>query len=213
MYIGHVNALRFLPYRCTLSGSECIIIPYFRSISWPLQTLPSIRDSYKPSIDAAEEAGASSPLLSHAEDEDDISIAPPQVFSSKQKRDFFIVLCNYGVYTTLAISYNPVLVLFLSSPTDAGGLSFSPRAVGNVMSLAGVLHATMQACFFTRAHTRWGPKKIFRISAACFVPIFVAIPIMGTLVKRAGYVTPLIWVILAIQQTACSMVAPGFSKL
>ncbi|KAF7979574.1 hypothetical protein HWV62_41862 [Athelia sp. TMB] len=175
-----------------------------------LQTLPSVRASPKPS---AHTADASSPLLGHAEDQNPIPIAPPEVFSPTQKRAFSIVLCNYALYTVLAMSYNPVLVLFLSSPTDAGGLSLPPRTVGAVMSLAGALHATIQACFFTRAHARWGPKRIFSVSAACFVPIFAAVPVMGALAERAGRVTALVWAVLAVQQAACAMVAPGFSEL
>ncbi|KAF7986578.1 hypothetical protein HWV62_26336 [Athelia sp. TMB] len=207
-YFG-ASIWREYPYLLPTSISSMVMLcSFFLTLALFKETLPPFRDSPKLS---AHTADASSPLLGHAEDQNPIPIAPPEAFTPTQKRAFSIVLANYALYTVLAMSYNPVLVLFLSSPVAAGGLALPPRTVGSVLSLAGALHAMMQACFFTRAHARWGPKRIFGVAAACFVPIFGAVPVMGALARRAGRVTALVWAVLAVQQAACAMVGPGFT--
>jgi len=88
--------------------------------------------------------------------------------------------------------------LFLSSPIPLGGLAFTPQAIGLVLGCAGIFHGLFQAFFFPRIHKRWEPRNVYAVSIVAYIPIYLCMPIMNALAKRAGQVTPLVWICLPL---------------
>lgn len=122
-----------------------------------------------------------------------------------------VVLLNYAFLVFLDISWSATFALFLSSPIDQGGLGFSPRAIGTVLSLASIFHGLFQAFFFAHIHKHWEPRNVYAVSIAAYVPIYLALPTMNALARRADRITPLIWILLALVKISCTFAYTAFS--
>ena len=112
----------------------------------------------------------------------------------------------------LDISFAATFALFLSSPILLGGLAFTPHTIGLVLGFAGIFHGLFQMFFFARIHRRFEPRNIYAVSIAAFIPIYLSMPIMNALARRAGRITPLVWILLALVETACALGNTAFSK-
>lgn len=123
-----------------------------------------------------------------------------------------IVLFNYAALQLLDSSFDATFALFLSTPIDMGGLSLSPYAIGMVLGLSGIFHGLFQAFFFAHIHKRWETRSIYAVSMVSYIPVYLCMPLMNTLARRAGYITPLIWTLLAILKLSCSCAYTAFSE-
>ncbi|KAH7904155.1 major facilitator superfamily domain-containing protein [Hygrophoropsis aurantiaca] len=109
-----------------------------------------------------------------------------------------IPLANYGMLAFVEIALVSLKPLYYSTPTVLGGLGFSPSLIGSWIALFGIVDGTFQALFFAPIVDRLGPKRIFMISVACFIPIFMIFPVMSWHVRSSG-VDWVIWVLLSCQ--------------
>ena len=112
----------------------------------------------------------------------------------------------------LDVSFAATFALFLSSPISLGGLAFSPHAIGVLLGFAGIFHGLFQAFFFAHIHKRWEPRNVYAVSIAAYIPIYLCMPIMNALARRAGRITPLVWILLALVEMACTFAYTAFSE-
>jgi hypothetical protein len=112
----------------------------------------------------------------------------------------------------LDLSFSAIFALFLSSPILLGGLALTPHTIGLVLGFSAIFHGLFQAFFFARIHRRFEPRNIYAVSIAAFIPIYLSMPIMNALARRAGRITPLVWILLALVEMACTFSYTAVSK-
>ncbi|EIW79418.1 MFS general substrate transporter [Coniophora puteana RWD-64-598 SS2] len=105
---------------------------------------------------------------------------------------------NYGLLAFTEIAYLALQPLFYSTPTELGGLGFSPAIIGLWLGLFGLFDGLTQALFFAPIVNRVGAKWMFNLSNTFFIPIIALFPIMSWYVTRWG-VDTFIWACLALQ--------------
>ncbi|EIN04049.1 MFS general substrate transporter [Punctularia strigosozonata HHB-11173 SS5] len=130
-------------------------------------------------------------------------------------RPVVVSVLNYGLLATLDIAYCALQPLFLSTPVSAGGLGFSPRAIGLIMGAFGLANGGFQVLFLAKIVRAFGLGPVFRVGMLAFVPLFALFPVMNVLARRSdgegggggggGGVGPGVWAVLAVQLT-CAMV-------
>src|SRR5882762_4425079 len=172
---------------------------------WVCQTLtsPHIPQNFDSQVDDAIDTSphlCGAPAQSHV------------IPSNLPTQSLVIVLINYAIFVFLEVSFTATFALFLSSPIPLGGLAFTPQAIGLVLGCAGIFHGLFQAFFFPRIHKRWEPRNVYAVSIVAYIPIYLCMPIMNALAKRAGQVTPLVWTLLALVEMACTFAYTAFSE-
>jgi hypothetical protein len=174
-----------------------------------LQTVPSLRASqnldFRPHVVADR-----SSLLS--DDSHNSELHSHTQTTNPFHRPLVIVLSNYAIFVFLEVSFTATFALFLSSPIPLGGLGLSPRDIGAVLGFAGIFHGLFQAFFFARIHQRWEPRNVYAVSIAAYIPIFLCMPTMNAIARRAGRITPLVWILLALVEMACTFAYTAFSE-
>ncbi|KAF8626600.1 hypothetical protein AX17_006518 [Amanita inopinata Kibby_2008] len=105
---------------------------------------------------------------------------------------------NYASLSLVDIAYRAVQPVFFSTPIEDGGLGLPPSAIGNIMSMFGILNGIFQVFFFAKIHDRWGSKNVFIVGIASALPVFALFPITNTLAQTQGYSTA-VWVSVALQ--------------
>ncbi|KAH7926035.1 MFS general substrate transporter [Leucogyrophana mollusca] len=109
-----------------------------------------------------------------------------------------VPLANYGMLSLVEIALLSLQPLYYSTPTELGGLSFTPSVIGSWVALFGFVNGSFQALFFAPIVERIGPKRMFLVSVSCFVPIFATFPILSLIVRLRG-VDAVVWVLLSCQ--------------
>ncbi|KAJ7612121.1 member of major facilitator superfamily multidrug-resistance, DHA1 sub-family [Roridomyces roridus] len=115
-----------------------------------------------------------------------------------------IAASSYAFLSLVDIAFRAVLPVFLSTPIELGGLAFSPRKIGNLMMVYGILTAFTQVFFFARVNNFLGSRMTAVLGIACGIPTFAAFPLMNYVAQKQGGVT--VWVILiALLQIAITI--------
>jgi hypothetical protein len=105
---------------------------------------------------------------------------------------------NYAALSLIDIAYRAIQPTFFSTPIDDGGLGLSPAAIGNILSLLGILNGTFQIFFFAKIHDRFGSRNTFVFGiGSCFF-LFALYPFINHLARIEGYSTKL-WTLVVIQ--------------
>ncbi|KIL59877.1 hypothetical protein M378DRAFT_965882 [Amanita muscaria Koide BX008] len=65
---------------------------------------------------------------------------------------------NYASLSLIDIAFRAIQPVFFSTPIELGGLGLSPAAIGNVLSIFGLLAGIFELFFFTRIVDRLGAK-------------------------------------------------------
>jgi len=97
-----------------------------------------------------------------------------------------ISIANYMALAFLNISTNALLPLFFHMPIDMGGLDLGPVTIGYVMGIYGFGTGMFQVLFFAKIVRRWGIRRVFVISMATFIPVFMMFPFISLLAKSYG---------------------------
>ncbi|KAI6045952.1 MFS general substrate transporter [Pisolithus marmoratus] len=98
----------------------------------------------------------------------------------------FLYIANYGILAMVEICMFVLLPLFLSTPIELGGLGQTPAMIGLWMSGYGIVNSLFQAFFFAPLVSHFGKRTLFRVSYACFVPIFAIFPVVNCVARRWG---------------------------
>ncbi|KAG2151375.1 MFS general substrate transporter [Suillus clintonianus] len=99
-----------------------------------------------------------------------------------------IPIANYAMLAFLDVSWRVLLPLYLSTPTYLGGLGFDPASIGSWLALFGIVDGVFQAFFFAKIVDWIGPKRLFCVSASCYVPVMAMFPIISWLLRARGEV-------------------------
>lgn len=94
-------------------------------------------------------------------------------------RDVVVAAGNYATLSLVDIAYRAIQPVFLSTPIELGGLGLRPSAIGNILSVFGVLNGVVQVFFFARIHDYWGPKKVFIFGIASALPLVILFPVIN----------------------------------
>ncbi|KAJ3514656.1 hypothetical protein NLJ89_g2251 [Agrocybe chaxingu] len=95
-----------------------------------------------------------------------------------------VSIANYAALGFLSISINALLPLFLHTPIELGGLNLDPARIGYIMGLYGAGMGLFQMLFFAKIVRRWGTRRVFILSMATFVPVFMLFPVVSLIAKR-----------------------------
>ncbi|KAG6330572.1 hypothetical protein ID866_8516 [Astraeus odoratus] len=123
-----------------------------------------------------------------------------------------LYIANYGVLAVTDICMFVLLPLFLSTPIEFGGLERTPATIGLWMSGYGIANGLFQASFFPPLVTRFGKRTLFRVSYACFIPIFAIFPIASMLARTWG-VGWMVWGVMLCQLGLAVMTDMAFSSI
>lgn len=91
---------------------------------------------------------------------------------------------NYAAYCFLAFVIAFLLPLFMSTPTQYGGLGLSPHDIGTLLGVLGIYTGAVQIVFFMPLHRRLGNNGLFRLSIATKAVVCIFWPILGLLAKH-----------------------------
>ncbi|OAX40297.1 MFS general substrate transporter [Rhizopogon vinicolor AM-OR11-026] len=97
-----------------------------------------------------------------------------------------IAIANQAMLAFFGISLMALLPLFLSTPTDLGGVGFTPSSIGLCLAVYGIVNGVFQALFLAKLVDRLGPKRLFCLSVSCFAPVMVCFPVLSWLVRVRG---------------------------
>jgi len=182
----------------------CAVPATFSAIAW-LVTFMYLKETVQaPTLSLPHLFRSKKQSLSAASDINDVTIEIPDnekpvAFRQLLNRRVLIAAGNYATLSLVDITFRAVQPLFFSTPIELGGLGLEPSAIGNILSVFGLLNGLLQIFFFAKIHDYWGSKKTFIVGIASTLPIFVCFPILTYLVKSNGSVTPLAWVIVGVQ--------------
>ncbi|PIL33665.1 hypothetical protein GSI_04288 [Ganoderma sinense ZZ0214-1] len=145
---------------------------------------------------ATPESGVTTPASTSSRDDNNADGPPPlhEIFT----RPVVISIANYGALALIEIAFIVLIPLFLSTPIELGGLGLKPPAIGAILGTIGVLDGIIQALFFARAVSAWGPKRVFQLGLSAFVPMYTLYPLMN-LYARAHGLTWVVWVMVGLQ--------------
>ena len=157
-------------------------------------------------------------LPNGAEPEESLLSTPPlRDYLHPQKPSFlsrrlFVTLVNYAFLSFLDASLYATYPLLLASPITSGGLNFTPKTIGYILGTAALCHALIQALCFPSIIKRWDAKNVYVASLVAYVFLFLTMPILNALARRAGHVTPAIWGLLFVEVIACFSSYSAYSQ-
>ncbi|EUC58979.1 MFS general substrate transporter, putative [Rhizoctonia solani AG-3 Rhs1AP] len=120
------------------------------------------------------------------------SMSVRSVFTKRAR----IAITNYAFLAFSDITYLSLLPVVFAVPVKNGGLGFSPRTIGVILGLQGIVTSLFQACFFAPLHRRFGNKKIYVTGYICYLFLILLLPVLHTLATLE--MTRTVWVALAL---------------
>ena len=117
-------------------------------------------------------------------------------------RRLVVTLINYAVLSFLDSSLYATFPLLLASPITSGGLDFPPKAIGYILGVAALCHGLVQAFCFPSILKRWEARNVYAASMMAYIFMYIMMPVMNALARRAGHVTLVIWGLLILEEVA-----------
>lgn len=158
-------------------------------------------------------------LPSDIEPEGSLFPSPPLWSALFRQRSTFITrrllvtLVNYAFLSFLDASLYATYTLLLASPIASGGLNFTPKTIGYILGAAALGHGLIQGFCFARILKRWGVRNVYATSIIAYMFMYIMMPIMNALTRRAGRATPLVWGLIIIEEFAFFASYSSYSKL
>ncbi|CAE6465552.1 unnamed protein product [Rhizoctonia solani] len=107
-----------------------------------------------------------------------------------------VAIANYAFLAFSDITYLGLLPVVFAVSVENGGLGFSPRAIGLILGLQGIVTGLVQVFFFAPLHRRLGSKRLYVTGYLCYSLLILSLPIMHAFavmeMRRA------IWVIIGL---------------
>ncbi|GLB44911.1 putative major facilitator superfamily protein [Lyophyllum shimeji] len=105
---------------------------------------------------------------------------------------------NYAALSLVDIAFRAIQPVFFATPIALGGLGLPPSAIGNILSIYGVLNGAVQVFLFARIHDRFGSKNTYMAGIISAFPAFLAFPIINSMARAQGLSTA-VWVAVFVQ--------------
>ncbi|KAH7345487.1 major facilitator superfamily domain-containing protein [Rhizoctonia solani] len=107
-----------------------------------------------------------------------------------------IAIMNYACLAFSDIAYLSLLPVVFAVSVKDGGLNFSPRTIGLILGLQGIVTGLFQVLFFAPLHRRFGNKKLYVMGYLCYSLLILSLPVMHAFavleMRRA------IWIVLGL---------------
>ncbi|QRV75719.1 major facilitator superfamily transporter [Ceratobasidium sp. AG-Ba] len=71
-----------------------------------------------------------------------------------------------------------------AASVEEGGLGLSPRSIGLVLGLQGIVAGSIPIFSFAPVHKRFGTKKTFAFGMAGYILLFLSLPVMNVLARH-----------------------------
>ncbi|CEL60262.1 Protein ZINC INDUCED FACILITATOR-LIKE 1 OS=Arabidopsis thaliana GN=ZIFL1 PE=2 SV=1 [Rhizoctonia solani AG-1 IB] len=107
-----------------------------------------------------------------------------------------IAITNYAFLAFSDITYFGLLPVVFAVGVNNGGLGFSPREIGLILGLQGIVTGLVQVFFFAPIHRRFGTKGIYVTGYLCYSLLILSLPIMHAL--AAMRMKWAVWVLLGL---------------
>ncbi|CAE6425017.1 unnamed protein product, partial [Rhizoctonia solani] len=107
-----------------------------------------------------------------------------------------IAIANYAFLAFSDITYLGLLPVMFAVSIEDGGLGFSPREIGLILGLQGIITGVVQVLFFAPLHRRFGSKKLYVTGYLCYSLLLLSLPTMHTLAKFEMWRA--VWVVLGL---------------
>jgi hypothetical protein len=108
-----------------------------------------------------------------------------------------VASANYAFVALVDILFRALQPVFLSTPTELGGLGLDPPAIGTIMSSLGILDGVFSLFFFSPLVAYFGVRKVYLIGITCVAPSFALFPVISYL-ARGGLGTG-VWFVVGVQ--------------
>ncbi|KAF4613857.1 hypothetical protein D9613_007964 [Agrocybe pediades] len=169
----------FLP--CVATSSVVLVIFVITGFLFE-ETAPIIHDKIPKSRDSSVSSTSTSSTL----DSEPRYSSTRVSFRGLLTFPVVISIANYVTLAFLNISTNALLPLFFHMPINMGGLDLDPVTIGYVMGIYGFGTGMFQVFFFAKIVRRWGIRRVFIMSMATFIPVFMMFPFISLLAKSYG---------------------------
>ncbi|TFY69229.1 hypothetical protein EVG20_g3235 [Dentipellis fragilis] len=97
-----------------------------------------------------------------------------------------LAISNYATLGLLDVALLALIPLFMSTPIKLGGLGLTPATIGLCLGAFGLSNGFLQMLVFSRIMEAWGPKRLFVVSLASFIPIWAFFPLTNALARAHG---------------------------
>lgn len=119
-----------------------------------------------------------------------------------------MIIYNYVLF--LAYTFTAVYPVWLYTPVELGGLSFSPAFIAGALAAGGGAQALWLLLVFPPLHKRVGTGGVLRLCAWAW-PIFFAVNPVDNVLLRYGLKIPF-WIVFPLNTVGGCGVAMAFSR-
>lgn len=176
-----------------------------------IRTRTPSRTSYPRVEDKDEKSPADAEVIEAAPQANEDTYAQPGLRSILVPR-VLLVMLNFGflAFTDQAIVVLVPLMYSTSIPT--GGLGMDSFTIGVLQGVAGFMGGILQIVTLPWMERRFGTKRLYTASYACFIVVVVAFPLMAFLARRSGEVGVGTWVVIVVQFVAYALASMTWGR-
>ncbi|QRV90476.1 major facilitator superfamily transporter [Ceratobasidium sp. AG-Ba] len=94
-----------------------------------------------------------------------------------------IAILNYALLALSDIAYAGIVPVMFAAPVQNGGLGLSPRSIGKVLGIQGLVTGVFQVFCFAPIHRQLGSKRTFIIGLVAYMGVVLSLPIMNAFAR------------------------------
>lgn len=158
-----------------------------------------------------EKSSTTAEVIEAAPQDNEDTYAQPGLRSILVPRVLLVIL-NFGflAFTDQAIVVLVPLMYSTSIPT--GGLGMDSFTIGVIQGVAGFMGGVLQIVTLPWMERRFGTKRLYTASYACFIVVFATFPLMAYLARRSGGVGVGTWVVIVVQFVAYALASMTWGR-
>jgi len=137
----------------------------------------------------------------------------PTSLRSLLTRPVVISIANYGMIGLLEMMAGVLIPLVWSTPIEFGGLSMSPASIGLWMAGYGSLNGLYQFVIFPLLVERFGPRRIFIVSIASFIPMYLLLFFENLTLRYASGCASMMIFLIVLQLSSMAIADMGFGSV
>jgi hypothetical protein len=136
----------------------------------------------------------------------------PTSLRSLLTKPVVISVANYGMIGLLEMMAGVLIPLVWSTPIELGGLSMSPASIGLWMAGYGSLNGLYQFVIFPFIVERFGPRRVFIVSIASFIPMYLLLFFENLTLRYASGFASMTIFLIVLQLSSMAIADMGFGK-
>ncbi|KAG8731783.1 hypothetical protein FRC10_001453 [Ceratobasidium sp. 414] len=107
-----------------------------------------------------------------------------------------IAIINYAFLAFCDITYIGIIPVMFAASTEHGGLGLTPRSIGLVLGLQGIISGIVQVFCFVPIHRQFGSKRTFVAGLMAYMCLTLSLPVMNALARRGIWWA--VWVVMGV---------------